>query len=143
MSRLLRHGRPNGHSTRAARSQNLSAAVRGMRRQGTDTKGGQVRRPSLAQIQIRPSLFSTLYRGGISASQTLNYLLGRLAGCDHAHLAFWALRSRGRRWRRVIYVNHADIYARRGKKFPDVGFTLDSSRAIANQICQKTAPKAA
>jgi hypothetical protein len=34
------HTRPGGHSTRAARSQNLSATVRGMRWQGKDTKGG-------------------------------------------------------------------------------------------------------
>jgi NAD(P)-dependent dehydrogenase (short-subunit alcohol dehydrogenase family) len=31
MSRLRRHGRPSDHSTRAARSQNLSSTVRGMR----------------------------------------------------------------------------------------------------------------
>jgi hypothetical protein len=51
----------------------------------------------------------------MSASQTLKHLLGRLTGCDHAHLAFRALRSRGRR---VIYVSHADIYAECVKKFP-------------------------
>jgi hypothetical protein len=35
----------NGHSGCAARSQNLSATVRGMRWQGTDTEDGQLRRP--------------------------------------------------------------------------------------------------
>ena len=44
MSRLRRQRCPSDHSTRAARSQNLSATVRGMRWQGTDTEGRQVRR---------------------------------------------------------------------------------------------------
>jgi hypothetical protein len=37
--------RLRSHSTRAARPQSLSAALRGMRWQGTDTEGGRLRRP--------------------------------------------------------------------------------------------------
>jgi hypothetical protein len=52
MSGLQWQRRHNGHSTRAARSQNLSATVRGMRWQGTDTKGGQVRITRLDYLGI-------------------------------------------------------------------------------------------
>jgi hypothetical protein len=56
MSGLRRHRRPSGHSTRAGRSQNLSATVQEILWQGTETKGGQVRRPvTTAQFRWPPS----------------------------------------------------------------------------------------
>jgi len=43
MFSLRRHRISGSRAARAAGPQNLSAAVRGMRRQGTDTKDGQMR----------------------------------------------------------------------------------------------------
>jgi hypothetical protein len=50
---LRRHRLPSGHSTCAAGPQNLSAAVRGMRWPGTNTKGGQLGRPYQIAVAVR------------------------------------------------------------------------------------------
>jgi hypothetical protein len=55
----------------------------------------------------------------MSASQALKHLLGRLAGCNHAHLAFRALGTWGRR---VIYVSHAGTTHIGVKSFADLGY---------------------
>jgi hypothetical protein len=53
---------PSDHSTRAARSQNLSATVHGMRWQGTDTEGGPVRITRLDYLGFLIPTMSALER---------------------------------------------------------------------------------
>ena len=83
-----------------------------------------------------------LYRLSISAPQTLEYLgFRRFADPDHAHLAFRAFGS----LRRIVYVSHANNYAPRRKKFPQLrgGILCVRNAGIQMFVAQAGFPDAA
>jgi hypothetical protein len=95
MSRLRRGGRTSGHSTCAAGPQNLSTAVRGMRWQGKDTKGGQVRRPFIVRHRCLTSYAAT----GISPAG--------LSTCpQRKHSNVWFFRSSRKSPTMTMFIPH-------------------------------------